>query len=174
MTIGENIKRIRKERGLSQKELGERLHMTQSAIWQFESDKTSPKSETIKKIANALGVTPFELVGPEWADIQVGPEKAKELYNVVAIQDGIVAVLREIYGAVKDKEPIGEYGTGHYYLVGKAPNTFILHDGDIDALAESTKASIPALVERLKDTRPEEEIIREYVSELNQPFHPEK
>ena len=50
MTIGENIKRIRKERGLTQKELGELLDMTQSAIGQFENDKTSPKTDTIEKI----------------------------------------------------------------------------------------------------------------------------
>ena len=62
MTIGENIKRIRKERGLTQKELGELLDMTQSAIGQFENDKTSPKTDTIEKIASALGVSPSELM----------------------------------------------------------------------------------------------------------------
>ncbi len=62
MTIGENIRRIRKEKGITQKELGERLDMTQSAIGQFENDKTSPKKDTIEKIASALGVKPSELM----------------------------------------------------------------------------------------------------------------
>jgi transcriptional regulator with XRE-family HTH domain len=62
MTVGENIKRIRKERGLTQKELGGLLDMTQSAIGQFENDKTSPKTDTIEKIASALGVSPSELM----------------------------------------------------------------------------------------------------------------
>jgi len=62
MTVGENIKRIRKEKGLTQKELGELLDMTQSAIGQFENDKTSPKTDTIEKIASALGVSPSELM----------------------------------------------------------------------------------------------------------------
>lgn len=56
MTIGENVKKIRKEKGLTQKELGERLGITQSAIGQFENDKTSPTITTISKIANALDV----------------------------------------------------------------------------------------------------------------------
>lgn len=56
MTIGENIKQIRKEKGLTQKELGERLNMTQSAIGQFEKNKKPPKTETVLKIASALGV----------------------------------------------------------------------------------------------------------------------
>lgn len=62
MTVGENIRRIRKERGLTQKELGELLDMTQSAIGQFENDKTSPKTDTIERIASALGVSPSELM----------------------------------------------------------------------------------------------------------------
>lgn len=63
MTVGENIRKIRKEKGLTQKQLGERLNMTQSAIGQFEKAKTSPKLETVEKIAHALDVHAAELMG---------------------------------------------------------------------------------------------------------------
>ena len=57
MNIGERIKHIRKESGVTQKQLAEKLGMTQAAIVQFESEKSNPKIDTLKKIANALNVS---------------------------------------------------------------------------------------------------------------------
>ena len=54
MSIGEEIKKIRKEAGLSQKELGERLKVSQAMIAQYENGKRTPKIETLIKIAEAL------------------------------------------------------------------------------------------------------------------------
>lgn len=68
MTIGENIKRKRVEIGLTQKELGKRCGMADSAIRRYESNRANPKPETIFKIASGLGVEPEELlkdVSPE-------------------------------------------------------------------------------------------------------------
>ncbi len=55
MTVGENIKRLRKERGLTQKQLGEMCGIAESNIRKYESDKQNAKIETIEKIAQALG-----------------------------------------------------------------------------------------------------------------------
>lgn len=54
MTIGERIKKIRQEKGLSQKELGEKLGVSQQMIGQWEAGKANPKIETKRKIADAL------------------------------------------------------------------------------------------------------------------------
>ncbi len=43
MTIGENIKRIRKEKHLTQKELGHLCGMADSAIRRYELGKSTPK-----------------------------------------------------------------------------------------------------------------------------------
>lgn len=58
-TIAENIKRIRKEKGLTQKQLGDLCTppMADSAIRRYEIGKANPKTETLSKIARALGVT---------------------------------------------------------------------------------------------------------------------
>ena len=56
MTIGENIKNIRKKANLSQKALAEKLGVSQQMIAQYEKGKRQPKIETIDKIATALGV----------------------------------------------------------------------------------------------------------------------
>lgn len=60
-TIGENIKRIRKEKGLSQKELGQKLGVSQQMIGQYEKSNAVPKLETLQKIADALDVPLSEL-----------------------------------------------------------------------------------------------------------------
>lgn len=64
MSVGENIKRIRLEKKLTQKQLGDlcKPPMADSAIRRYEADKVNPKIETIQKIANALGVTLFEII----------------------------------------------------------------------------------------------------------------
>ncbi len=98
MTIGENIRRIRKEKGITQKELGERLKMTQSAIGQFENDKTSPKKDTIEKIASALGVNPSELMKGDsiWEDFD--KKHADEIENTVKYLEFIDFLKSSGYG----------------------------------------------------------------------------
>lgn len=64
MNIGENIKRIRKLRGLTQKELGEKLGgISQQQVGQWENNDKNPRIETIEKIANALHVNVSVLLG---------------------------------------------------------------------------------------------------------------
>lgn len=61
MTTGENIRRIRKERGLTQKQLGELCGINEANIRKYELGNQNPKIDTIQKIAIALGVDPFSL-----------------------------------------------------------------------------------------------------------------
>ena len=62
MNIGENIRQARQKAGLTQKELGEKLGVSQAAVGQFENDKSTPKIETLQKIATALNIKLSELV----------------------------------------------------------------------------------------------------------------
>ena len=56
MTAGKNIRKLRKEKGLTQKKLGELCGMNEVQIRQYELGKANPKYETLKKIADALDV----------------------------------------------------------------------------------------------------------------------
>lgn len=68
MTIGESIKKARLDKGLTQKELGEKLGgISQQQIGQWETNKANPKKETIEKIAAALDADPFSLYSFEMA-----------------------------------------------------------------------------------------------------------
>jgi transcriptional regulator with XRE-family HTH domain len=57
----DNIKRIRKEKGISQEKLAEACNTATSYIGLMEIYKNVPKLSTIERIANALDVDPLEL-----------------------------------------------------------------------------------------------------------------
>ena len=50
------IHELREKRGLSQRELAERLGTTQSAVARLEAGNVSPSLPTLDKVADALGV----------------------------------------------------------------------------------------------------------------------
>ena len=65
MTVGERIKEIRKEKGISQNRLAKKAGIGQSTLSAIESTTQSPGIETIQLLANALRVTPSFLMGEE-------------------------------------------------------------------------------------------------------------
>ena len=98
--VGENIKRIRNERGFTQKELSKKIGTTQQNLAQYENGKRNPKIETIYKIADALEVDISELL--EYKTIirnnQVfsGSPHSVEVFNKIAdIADGKSDLLKQ-------------------------------------------------------------------------------
>lgn len=78
MTVGENIKRIRKERGLTQDELGNLVNLSGVAIMRYEKGQREPRQDTLIKIAKALGVHLRDLADTsmwEEFDRKLGAEK---------------------------------------------------------------------------------------------------
>lgn len=59
--IGDNIKRVREAKGLSQKEVISAIGMGAAQYSRIERGKTDPSVSTVEKIAKALGVTMAEL-----------------------------------------------------------------------------------------------------------------
>ena len=70
--FGDNLKKLRKEHGISQKELAEKLFISQQAVAKWESDKASPNPEMVARIAELFGTTTDYLLGRE----EKGPESA--------------------------------------------------------------------------------------------------
>lgn len=68
MPIGEKIKHWRVQKGLSQKELGDQIGVSQQQIGQYETGTRTPKQETLLKIAKALGVHLRDLSDDSWLE----------------------------------------------------------------------------------------------------------
>lgn len=108
MTVGEKIRRIRKEKGLTQKQLGELCGINEVQIRRYEIAKANPKIETIQKIASALGE-------PLNCFLDISVKEAKETTNK----------------AISFKEYLGILG----YEVHESPynDKWVIHIKDSDA-----------------------------------------
>ncbi len=62
-TIGQRIARLRRERGLTQKELGEKIGIVQVLVSDYEKGKLRLHAEMVVRFARALGVKADELLG---------------------------------------------------------------------------------------------------------------
>lgn len=62
MGIGSNIKKIRTDRGVTQRSLAEKLGVTPAAVGNYENDVSFPKEDVLMKMFAALDCTPNELL----------------------------------------------------------------------------------------------------------------
>lgn len=95
MTTGEKIKAARIAAGMTQKELGNKCGMADSAIRRYESDRAKPKIETMVKIAKALGVE----IG---AILTLIPPEAVNKPMSVKVQDVLKLINAKIDQPAKD------------------------------------------------------------------------
>jgi transcriptional regulator with XRE-family HTH domain len=63
--IGERLRDLRKRALMSQRELAKRSGVGVTTIVRIERNQVEPHGSTIRKLAEALGVDPYELVKPE-------------------------------------------------------------------------------------------------------------
>jgi transcriptional regulator with XRE-family HTH domain len=74
----DNIKRIRKEKGISQEKLAETCNTATSYIGLMETYKNIPKLSTIERIAEALKIDPLVLFQDT---SRISPEQEIELHS---------------------------------------------------------------------------------------------
>ncbi len=60
--IGKTIKKIRAEKGMTQEQLAERLHVTRQAVSNWEQGKTQPDVETLSAMAEVFEIPVEELI----------------------------------------------------------------------------------------------------------------
>jgi len=70
MTVGENIRRIRQERHLTQRQLGEMVGASEAYIRAYESGRRNPKPSSLEKIAEALAVNPEVLANSDFDGVK--------------------------------------------------------------------------------------------------------
>lgn len=61
MELNEKIRKLRKERGLTQKQLAEGAKVDQSTISYWEKGRQEPTARQRKSLCNALGITQSDL-----------------------------------------------------------------------------------------------------------------
>lgn len=84
MTTGQRIKAARKNAGLTQKELGQRLGVAYQTLAQWENDLRNPKPDTLQRIAAALDVSIYMLLDDDEKELYRQAEVNFVLANVKA------------------------------------------------------------------------------------------
>lgn len=80
MTIGKFIAALRRASGMTQKELGERLYVSDKTVSRWERDECTPELNLIPAIAEIFGITSDELLrGQRRTDAADTPDAAARL-----------------------------------------------------------------------------------------------
>lgn len=104
MHIGETIVAIRKEKGMSQAELAQKMGVKPQTISQYERGLTHPKPATIKKFADALGVDAAELYA---ANAEQREERALQTMGYTAAEIiAMKAAQKEISNIMERYSPL--------------------------------------------------------------------
>lgn len=101
MTVGENIKKFRLARNLTQKQLGELVGASEAYIRAYESGRRNPKPASIEKIATALKVDVDVLMGKEIDSLKA----IRLLFEIAKQYNGKLEKFKDS----DDKEHIGLY-----------------------------------------------------------------
>lgn len=113
-SIGETIASLRKEKGMTQNELAEKMNVTDKAVSKWERDLSCPDVNTISKLADILEVSVEELLKVKKKDnLEM---KTKDLMNLifkaVALAMGIAVVTLNILNQIDVKSSIIMLGIG--------------------------------------------------------------
>jgi len=95
--LNRNIKRLRRERGLTLEELGQKVGTSRQTIQRYESGQiTTIPYDKIILLAKALGVTPPELMG--WKETDRPPAEPTESgEHEWYLDPGAAAIAQEIF-----------------------------------------------------------------------------
>lgn len=97
-TIGEKIKGIRKEKGLTQKELAKQTGLSLDSIQGYEQNKYKPRFEQLKKITTALHCNAGELLDNRLTMMITSP---------ISVKDGVLFLENSYFDS--------KFGTGDIY-----------------------------------------------------------
>ena len=101
--LGRRLAKIRDDAGLTQSGLARLVETSQSAISQIESGDRNPSYEMIRKIAEALDVSPGYLLGGEVEDLNPEEEAVFRLYR--GLPDKGRSELQEFAAYLRQKYP---------------------------------------------------------------------
>ena len=81
-SMGERIAALRKERGLTQRELAEQMHVTDKAVFKWERDLACPDIHSLSRLADILSVSVEDLLKSA-AVKQAAPSSRQQIFHLV-------------------------------------------------------------------------------------------
>lgn len=118
-TVGGRIKQLRTDRGITQKELAETLHKSESAVRMWELEKSEPDMETLKNIAAYFKIDINYLYGHSRSDSELNRGIRIPVYGNVAAGIPIEAIDNFDSSNPDDWEEIDQHtaANGEYFAL---------------------------------------------------------
>ena len=114
-SMGEVISTLRKEKGMTQKELADRLNITDKAVSKWERDAACPDTQLIPRLAEIFGVSIEELMNAKPAP-SAERKNAADLINLIlkAIPTalGVAVIVTSVLGELDMKSGFSMLGIG--------------------------------------------------------------
>ncbi|WP_368234992.1 helix-turn-helix domain-containing protein [Anaerotruncus rubiinfantis] len=129
----ENIKEIRRRKGLTQTQLADLIGVQRAVISKYESGMVEPPIKTLQKIANALGISTYALLDVE------EPQKPNHFWTA-DLEDALRRIGFSLDVCEEDAMIFINYPDG----------TLEVTDADLRELDESTKSFLRFKLEELR------------------------
>ena len=140
--LQENIKLIRKDRGLTQEELAIRVNVVRQTVSKWEKGLSVPDAELLQKIAEVLDVSVSQLLGREEEPEKDRNEVAEQLSRIneqLAIKNRRAKRIWTIVGVI----------LGLWILIHII--AFVLNYAAYNTLSTTTELTVSEAVEILED-----------------------
>lgn len=103
--IGKKLQTLRKERGFSQEQIADKLHISQSAYARIESGESHSWANHIQKICETYEITPEELVSNESIVINHNQQGGNST-NAIIINQLSEKLIQQYEERIKEKDEI--------------------------------------------------------------------
>jgi transcriptional regulator with XRE-family HTH domain len=138
--IGTKIKELRTARGMSQRDLADKVELTPSFISQLENNQISPSLSSFLQICNALGVRPSDFLEEKTSDIKEWFFKKEAVVSIPAdVVDGVkmyCIVSEEKFSAMLIIFPAHKVLSRHFFY-RKTPEFIHILKGDLSITFDS-------------------------------------
>ena len=109
MQFHERLKNYRKENGLTQEELAEKIHVSRSAVAKWENGLGLPSSELLDEMAKFFGITSNELLADRDTETIKLSQQKKLLIGLVCLVIALIVVGSILIGIfITDNNEIGK------------------------------------------------------------------
>lgn len=115
-TLGTMIATLRKENGMTQLELAEKMGVTDKAVSKWERDLSCPDVSSIPKLAEIFSISVDELMQVKEEGKEAGQSKISEIVNTVAksvgFAMGVAVIVLSAMGSLEANTGITMLGVG--------------------------------------------------------------
>ena len=107
MTLGQKLKKLRTEKGLTQKDLADQIHVTFQTISKWESDTNEPDIATLKELAKFFGCSFDYLLSDEEEETPKEPVAEEPVVAPVEVETKTIIIhQKELHVCEKCKKDI--------------------------------------------------------------------